>query len=122
MFHFFTRQLNQDEIKELKSIQESFKKIGIQIDINDTNNASLTFNTYDVAKKLKRNAGRIPKFIKNGKKSLLIGDVLDMRETMTDKEIISKLNMSHATFYRRLKQAEQFIDDLGLDDARTWFF
>ena len=87
-----------DEIKKLLEQHGVF----INFDTDNHNVLSIFVNESE----LKRNAGRKAKleYTENG--ILRLSEIEKMQETMTDTEIISQLNMSRATFYRRLKKAK----------------
>ena len=109
------RSTEQDLVK----LKELLEKIGVEVDITDMEDyqkPSIVKITYDdkvVARKLGREAGR--KRIKPDI-SYTIGDVKIRLEQDDLQELLLDLNMSRATFYRRLNEYQR----LGSSDNETF--
>lgn len=91
--------------------------IKISVDDKDENHVSIVIDTAILKQKIMR-GGRYPKLISEYK----IEDVLKMRETKIDKEIYELLGISKATFYRRLKNANTLIKELGKEAEKEFRF
>lgn len=110
-----------NDILELEENLNFFKKNGIDIKLNNdekTNNVTIILKPDVIKRKIKR-GGR---YTKNTIQKYKIDEVLKIRETSSDKEIYEKLGLSKATYYRRLKQAQKLIADLGEDAAKDFYF
>ena len=67
---------------------------------------SFKFDSETVEKKMNRDAGKHKKLIRSEKEEgfLTLGQIKKMQEKMKNDELIKELDISRATFYRRLKE------------------
>lgn len=112
----FEKNSALNNLKKFDEIKELLEKHGVYLDVDyDFTEDKAKFVLEVDENKVKRSAGRNRKATKT-KNSILVklSDIEKMQETMTDEEIISQMNISRATFYRRLKRAKEtrkMIDD-----------
>lgn len=99
-----------NKIEDYEEMKELLEKHGVYLNWNiDDNTLQLSVNE----RRLNRGAGRRSKVssVKDDTKEfgirlIKLNDVLEMQKEMTEEELISKLNMSRATYYRHLKKAK----------------
>lgn len=103
---------NQENLKKLIALLGADERC-IRIEEN-----TLCIDDKKIKARLKRNAGAKRKEILLddeiiGPTPIMLSDIEEMQKTMSDVEIYTKLGISKATFYRRLKKAkaEVFEDD-----------
>ena len=100
-----------DNLDDYEQMKELLEKHGIYINIADESDKyGRLFCSIDVfPKKLSREAGSRTKIVelKNKRVMLKLSDIEKMRENMSDEEIVSKLNIGRATYYRHLKKAKE---------------
>lgn len=108
IFFHVDKHLNDYNQKNLKKLQALLDIDEKYIGITGT---TLFIDDEIIKTKLKRGAGAKRKqtliddeFI--GPTPVLLYEIEKMQKTMTDKEIYTKLGISKATFYRRLKKAK----------------
>lgn len=112
----FLINIEHSNLDDFDEMQKILNKHGIKIEIDqDVSVLNMILDKYE----LSRHAGRMQKMThqiqENGKtKVCRLSDIEKLQETLTDNEIVSKLNMSRATFYRRLKKAKENRID-GID-------
>ena len=111
-----------EEKKKIEQLSELLKNHGIDIHLNHSvDDDGRTWDglviKYDT-KKIKRGAGRKSHLVKNHNgKAMRFSDVLKLREELGDDEVLfAELNISRATFFRKLKECKEFVaDDPGYD-------
>lgn len=109
------------DITTIQTNKEFFENNGIEIRI-DTNKAHdnvIILIHEDILKRKIKRGGRYDKTTMN---DLRIGEVFEMRKVMSDREIYESAGLSKPTFYRRLKKAQNFINDIGYDEAKDFHF
>jgi len=98
-------------IQDMSLLKEILGGTGINAELSEKDGYAWLKFDYDysaVGRKKTRNAGRREKMSAS---LLKVSEVLEMNKTMSEKEMLEKLQISRSTYYRRLRS----IDENNLD-------
>lgn len=114
---FLLDMVNDETKEDVSELKEILEKIGMTLSIQKSEDGErdfLMFN-YDpenVLAKFSRNAGRKQAMTEG---YLTFEDIKNMQKEMNNEEIIKKIGISKATFYRRLKECKSQIEQYGFN-------
>ena len=102
--------------QHVKFLDGYLRKFGIKVEIEVQQGIlekhsylSFKFDSDNVEKKMNRDAGKHKKLIRceNREGFITLGQIKEMQSKMKNDEIIKELDISRATFYRRLKEHKE---------------
>lgn len=115
--YFELKSVDRFEDEEnVKLLNRYLCKCGIKVEIEEQqgvlekhNYLSFKFDSENVEKKMSRDAGKHRKMVRSEQKEgfITLGQVKELQKKKKNDEIIEKLDISRATFYRRLKEHKE---------------
>lgn len=115
--YFELKSIDKFEDEEnVKTLNCYLQKCGIKVEIEEQQGMlekhtyiSFKFDSDNVEKKMNRDAGKHKKLVRSGQEDdfITLGQVKAMQKKMKNDEIIEELDISRATFYRRLKEHKE---------------
>ncbi len=115
--YFELKGLDRFEDEEnVKILNQYLQKCGIKVEIEEQQGIlerhsylSFKFDGENVEKKMNRDAGKHKKMVRSEQQNdfITLGQIKAMQKERKNDEIIEELDISRATFYRRLKEHKE---------------
>lgn len=117
--HIYFELKNTDRLEDEENVNclnEYLQKCGIKVEIEEQKGVlekhsylSFKFDSENVEKKISRDAGKHKKLVRSKREDdfITLGQIKAIQKKKKNDEIIEELDISRATFYRRLKEHKE---------------
>lgn len=91
--------------ENFQAVKKALEEVGVYLNMEENHTIRISINGTKYLQNKRRSAGRRSEMKKNDNDEIIrYSDVVLMLQSMTDKQIYEKLNMSLATYYRHKKK------------------